>query len=56
MLRYSFGLNEAALAIEQAISKAIESGLRTPDIYSASEPNSRKVGTQEMGDGIAAML
>jgi 3-isopropylmalate dehydrogenase len=53
MLRHSFGLNDAANAVEHAVSHAIASGLRTGDIFSASEPNARKVGTTEMGNAIA---
>jgi 3-isopropylmalate dehydrogenase len=56
MLRHSFGLNEAAAAIESAVQHAIESGHRTGDIFSASEVNVRKVGTREMGDAIAAVV
>jgi len=56
LLRHSFGLNEPALAIEQAVTRAINSGLRTGDIFSPNEPNARKVGTREMGDAIAAAI
>ena len=56
MLRHSFGLNEAAAAIESAVQHAIESGVRTGDIFSPSEANARKVGTREMGDAIAAVV
>jgi 3-isopropylmalate dehydrogenase len=56
MLRHSFGLNDAAAAIESAVQHAIESGHRTGDIFSASETNARKVGTREMGDAIAAVV
>ncbi|MGD1087224.1 MAG: 3-isopropylmalate dehydrogenase [Verrucomicrobiota bacterium] len=56
MLRYSFGLNEAAAAIESAMTKAIESGNRTGDIFNPDELNARKVGTREMGDVIAAAM
>ncbi len=35
MLRHSFGLNEAAAAIESAVTHAIEAGNRTGDIFSA---------------------
>jgi len=55
-LRHSFGLNEAAAAIESAVQHAIESGVRTGDIFSPSEANARKVGTREMGDAIAAVV
>src|SRR6185312_16852476 len=56
MLRHSFNLNDAAAAIESAVSKAIDSGNRTGDIFSASEANARKVGTREMGDAIVAAI
>jgi 3-isopropylmalate dehydrogenase len=56
MLRHSFGLNDAAAAIENAVAKAIESGNRTGDIFSSTELNARKVGTREMGDVIAAAV
>ena len=35
MLRHSFGLNDAAAAIEAAVAKAIEAGNRTGDIFNA---------------------
>ncbi len=56
MLRYSFGLNEAADAIEKAVTKAISAGNRTGDIFSAKESGARKIGTREMGDAIAAAI
>src|SRR5688572_28160684 len=33
MLRYSFGLNDAAEAVEATVSRVISSGLRTGDIF-----------------------
>jgi 3-isopropylmalate dehydrogenase len=56
MLRHSFGLNEAAAAIENAVAKAIESGNRTGDIFNPNETGARKIGTREMGDAIAAAV
>src|SRR6202012_3522847 len=56
MLRHSFGLNEAAAAIESAVGHAIESGNRTGDIYNPAESGARKAGTREMGDAIAAVV
>lgn len=56
MLRHSFALNDAANALERAVSHAISSGLRTGDIFSPTETNARKVGTTEMGDAIAAAI
>jgi 3-isopropylmalate dehydrogenase len=56
MLRYSFKLNDPANAIESAVTKAINSGLRTGDIFNAADTNAKKVGTLEMGDAIAAAV
>ncbi|MBI4312892.1 MAG: 3-isopropylmalate dehydrogenase [Chloroflexi bacterium] len=50
MLRYSLGLPKEALAVEQAVDKALESGLRTADIVAAGE---RAVTTTQMGNAIA---
>jgi len=41
-------------AIEAAVGKAINSGLRTGDIFNAADSTARKTGTREMGDAIAA--
>ncbi len=53
MLRFS--LDQAALAdrIEQAVSRVLDDGLRTPDILS---DGARQVGTAEMGDAVVAAL
>ena len=56
MLRYSFGLNDAAAAIENAVAKAIEAGSRTGDIFNPNEPGVRKIGTREMGDAISEAI
>jgi hypothetical protein len=56
MLRYSFRLEAAAVAIETAVSKVIESGLRTGDIYNPAETTAKKVGTRAMGEAIAAAV
>jgi 3-isopropylmalate dehydrogenase len=56
MLRFSFGREDAAAAIENAVGHAIASGCRTGDIFSATETKARKVGTSEMGDVIAAAI
>jgi len=53
MLRYSFGLKEAADAIEKAVEMALQKGYRTPDIYTEG---SKKVGTREMTEVIISML
>ncbi|HAM70148.1 MAG TPA: 3-isopropylmalate dehydrogenase [Verrucomicrobiales bacterium] len=56
LLRYSFGQNEAAAAIDRAVAEVIASGLRTGDIYSPADATARKVGTLEMGTAIAAAI
>ena len=56
MLRYSFRLEAAAVAIETAVSQVIESGLRTGDIYNPAETTAKKVGTRAMGEAIAAAV
>ena len=53
MLRYSLGEPAAADAIENAVRKVIADGLRTGDIFSAG---TRRVGTREMGEAIAAAV
>ncbi|MGB0582694.1 MAG: 3-isopropylmalate dehydrogenase, partial [Limisphaerales bacterium] len=45
MLRYSFGLNDAANAIDEAVGKAIAGGNRTGDIYTDTDPNAKRAGT-----------
>ena len=53
MLRYSMDEMEAADAIEKAVEKVLEDGLRTPDIYT---DGCKKIGTVEMGDAVVAAL
>lgn len=52
MLRYSFGLEEAATAIENAVKETIRSGLRTGDIAQGG----KSVGSEEMGKSILNRL
>lgn len=56
MLRYSFKQNDAAQAIDAAVTEVINAGLRTGDIYNPADTGSRRVGTREMGDAIAAAI
>ncbi|OQX37797.1 MAG: 3-isopropylmalate dehydrogenase [Oceanospirillales bacterium LUC14_002_19_P2] len=53
LLRYSFAEAEAADAVEQAVSKVLDDGLRTADIWS---DGLQKVSTQAMGDAVAAAI
>ena len=52
MLRYSFGLEEAATSIENAVKETIRSGLRTGDIAQGG----KSVGSAEMGQAILDRL
>jgi len=56
MLEFSFGEQKAATAIHDAVARVIDDGLRTGDIYSATDPKAKKVGTQEMGTAVAAAI
>ncbi len=53
MLRYSLGEVAAADAIEQAVSKVLDQGLRTADIFSEGM---QKVSTEQMGEAVVASL
>lgn len=53
MLRYTFDQAAAADAIELAVSKVLDQGLRTGDIMSEGM---HQVGTAEMGDAVVAAL
>lgn len=53
MLRYSFGLEKEAQAIEKAVDKVLDESYRTADIY---EDGMKKVGTRKMGELIAAAI
>ncbi|MDQ0393625.1 3-isopropylmalate dehydrogenase [Labrys monachus] len=49
MLRYSFGLENHAARVEEAVGSVLRDGYRTGDIM---QPGSRLVGTREMGDAV----
>jgi len=55
MLRYSFGMIEAADAVDAAVEKTLNQGCRTGDIFQGLE-GEKKVNTVEMGDAIIANL
>jgi 3-isopropylmalate dehydrogenase len=59
MLRYSFGLEKEAAALEAAVNAVLDSGLRTADIASrsvAANSAEKTVGTREMGDTVLKAL
>ncbi len=53
LLRYSLGHEDAAIAIEKAISSVIEDGILTIDIAS---DKTKAVGTEAMGDAIVERI
>lgn len=53
MLRYTFKAEAAAKAIETAVGKVLDQGLRTPDIWSEG---TTKVGTESMGNAVVNAL
>lgn len=53
MLRYSFGMEREAQAVEDAVNRVLEQGYRTADI---ATPGTIVVGTGEMGSLIAKNL
>ena len=55
MLRYSFGMIDAADAVDAAVEKTLNQGCRTGDIFQNLE-GEKKVNTKEMGDAIIAKL
>jgi len=52
MLRYAFALEDEALAIENAVNRVLDAGLRTADIAHGGEA----LGTVEMTDAILAEI
>jgi 3-isopropylmalate dehydrogenase len=55
MLRYSFGMIEAADALDAAVEKTLNQGYRTGDIFQGID-GEQKVNTVAMGDAIIANL
>ncbi|MDH3998722.1 MAG: 3-isopropylmalate dehydrogenase [Desulfuromonadales bacterium] len=55
MLRYSFGMVEAADALDAAVEKTLNEGYRTGDIFQSLD-GEKKVNTKEMGDAIIANM
>jgi 3-isopropylmalate dehydrogenase len=53
LLRYSFGLEQEALAVEAAVSAVLDAGLRTADIARRGEV---PAGTKEMGEAVLRAL
>ncbi len=56
MLRYSFGMNEAANNVRYAVTNALDDGWRTQDIADTTTPVDHIVGTATMGDLVCERL
>jgi 3-isopropylmalate dehydrogenase len=54
MLRHSLGMEEAAAAVESAIDRVLDQGLRTPDL--AGGHSVQSVGTEEMASAVIGEL
>jgi 3-isopropylmalate dehydrogenase len=55
MLKFSFGMLEAAEAIDSAVAKVLDQGIRTRDIFQ-DKPGEKLVNTRGMGDAVIAAL
>ncbi|MFZ3208556.1 MAG: 3-isopropylmalate dehydrogenase [Geobacteraceae bacterium] len=55
MLRYSFGMVEAADFVDNAVARLLDQGFRTRDIFQGKD-GEKLVKTSEMGDAIIAAL
>ena len=53
MLKYSFGRDDAAQAIEQAVADTLGSGILTADI---AEDKAGAVGTSALGDAVVRRI
>jgi len=53
LLRHSFKLEQEARAVELAVHRAIDDGVRTPDIVA---PGHRAASTQDAGDAVLAAI
>jgi 3-isopropylmalate dehydrogenase len=53
MLKYSFQLQKESDAVEQAVEKVLEKGLRTSDLVKQGE---KAVGCSQMGDAVCAEI
>jgi len=53
LLRYSFGLEAEAAAVEKAVADVVAAGYRTADIYTEG---TKRVNTSEMGAAVVARL
>jgi 3-isopropylmalate dehydrogenase len=55
MLRHSLGMEEAAAAVESAVDRVLDQGLRTPDLAGGRSVHT-SVGTEEMASAVIGEL
>ena len=53
LLRHTFGMAEAATAIEDAVSRTVEAGVLTADL---AQPGDTPCSTSEFGDAVVGAL
>ncbi|MEM1432945.1 MAG: 3-isopropylmalate dehydrogenase [Pseudomonadota bacterium] len=56
LCRYSLDCVPAGVAIEQAVARVLDQGLRTADLYQEAEPGTQLVGTRAMGAAVLEAL
>jgi 3-isopropylmalate dehydrogenase len=58
LMRWSLGRADVADAVEAAVTATLNAGYRTPDLVAAigDQPDTKKVGTQEMADQVVSSL
>lgn len=56
LLRYSLAMEDAARRLEEAVSRVLGAGLRTPDLAGEGGAGTTLVGTQEMGERVRKEL
>jgi 3-isopropylmalate dehydrogenase len=56
MLRWSFGRDDAATAIETAVRRTLSDGIRTGDLMGADGARLTRVGTDGFRDAVLARL
>jgi len=56
MLDISFGLQDEAKEVTQAVADTLKAGWRTGDIANAETPTDRLLGTKEMGSKVLEFI
>ena len=56
MLRYSFGMQNAADDLAAAVERVLDEGFRTPDLADSHTDPSKVLGTEAMGDKVVEFI